>query len=164
MRKLEDDAEFKAFFFREEPRLKRLALLLTGDVEGSADLAQETLLKVFRSWRRIRSDDPGPYARKALVNLFRNQQRRLSIARKHRSDPLGQAPPADAGVVDALRIAQALEVLSPIRRPTIVLRFYEDMAEAEIARVLDRARGTVRSDIHRALEKLRDVLKEEVNG
>jgi RNA polymerase sigma-70 factor (sigma-E family) len=163
MRKPEQDIEFRAFYFREQPRLRQLALLLTGDGELSADLTQEALLKVYRSWRRIHSDDPGPYARKTLVNLFRNQQRHRSVLRKRSVDPLPDAPAADAGLAEAMRVAEALKVLSPIRRATVVLRFYDDMAEAEIARVLDRPEGTVRSDIHRALSKLREVLTEEVS-
>jgi RNA polymerase sigma-70 factor (sigma-E family) len=162
MRKPEHDAAFKAFYFREQPRLKQVALLLTGDPEGAADLTQEALLKVYRSWRRIRSDDPGPYARRTLVNLFRNEQRSLSVRRRRAPTAPEEVPAPDAGVAEALRVAEALSVLSPVRRATIVLRFYDDMAEAEIARLLDRPEGTVRSDIHRSLKQLREVLTEEV--
>jgi hypothetical protein len=56
--------------------------------------------------------------------------------------------------------ALSLMELSPIRRATIVLRFYEDMSEADIARTLDRPLGTVKSDIHRGLAKLRQLLEE----
>ena len=163
MRKPDQDAAFKAFYMREQPRLRQLALLLTGEVERSSDLAQEALLKTYRAWPRIRYEDPGPYARKALVNLFRNEQRRSAVARRHTPAPLGETPSPDAGVAESLRVAEALRVLSPIRRATVLLRFFDDMAEAEIARVLDRPEGTVRSDIHRSLTKLREALTEEVS-
>ena len=163
MKNRERDAAFKAFYMREQPRLRQLALLMTGEAERSSDLAQEALLKTYRAWHRIRNEDPAPYARKTLVNLFRSEQRRFAVARRHSVVPPGDTPAADAGIAESLRVAEALKVLSPIRRATVLLRFYDDMAEAEIARVLDRPEGTVRSDIHRSLAKLRDVLTEEVS-
>ncbi|MGH2755869.1 MAG: RNA polymerase sigma factor [Actinomycetota bacterium] len=68
--------------------------------------------------------------------------------------------PADERLGDRLQVIDALEHLSPIRRATVLLRFYEDMSEQEIARVLDRPLGTVKSDIHRALRQLRPLLED----
>ena len=71
---------------------------------------------------------------------------------------------ADLGgrVDEALRVATALSVLSPIRRAVVLLRFYEDMPEAEIARLLDRPLNTIKSDLRRALERLRPVLDDNI--
>lgn len=156
------DEEFRGFYLVEAPRLRRLALMLTGDPERSADLAQDALLKAYRAWPRIRNEDPGPYVRKILVNLVRNQHRRATLELRKRGAPTLATESHDARVDQALSVAEALSELSPIRRAAILLRFYEDMPEAEIARTLDRPLNTVKSDIRRALEKLRPLLQEGV--
>ena len=160
MRTADRDREFRSFYIGEAPRLERLALMLTGDPERSADLAQDALLKAYRSWGRIRDDDPGPYVRKILVNLVRNQHRRSLLERRKREAPILVAGSHDRQVDEALTIAAALSVLSPVKRAAILLRFYEDMPEADIAQTLDRPLNTVKSDIRRALEKLRPLLQE----
>ena len=154
------DREFKAFYFAEAGRLRRLALLMTGDEEKAADITQEALLKAYRAWNRIKGSDPGPYVRRVLVNLCRNEYRRRALELRKQPEPMGDVASRDPYVDETLRVAEALRVLSPIRKATIVLRFYEDMPEAEIARVLDRPLNTVKSDIRRALERLRPLLDE----
>jgi RNA polymerase sigma factor (sigma-70 family) len=77
------------------------------------------------------------------------------------------APPTDVvdkegRVEEALRVAAALSVLSTIQRAVVLLRFYEDMTQPEIAQVLDRPLNTVKSDLRRALEKLRPMLDDDV--
>lgn len=160
MRTRDRDAEFREFYLFAAPRLRRLALMLTGDVDAAPDLAQEALLKTYVAWARIRRDDPAPYATRTLVNLCRNAHRRRMV--ELRKSP---APPADVldggdGIEDALRVAAALSALTPVRRAVILLRFYEDMTEADIARTLDRPLNTVKSDLRRALDKLRPLLED----
>lgn len=162
MRTRDRDLEFKDFYAHEAPRLRRLAIMLTGDTERASDLAQDTLVKVYVAWSRIRDSDPSPYARRVLVNLCRNAHRRRLLE-------LRKAPPpspdiADYGdrIEDALRVATALSVLSPIRRAVVLLRFYEDMTEPQIAQTLERPLNTVKSDLRRALEKLRPVLDDKI--
>ena len=156
----ERDAEFKGFYRAEAERLRRLALFLTGDRDQAADLAQEALLRTYQSWYRIERDDPGPYARRTLVNLHRNSIRRRIVERRHLRTIREPHEVVDAPIEEAQRIGRALRALSPIRRATVVLRFYEDMTEADIARVLDRPLGTVKSDLHRALKTLRPLLED----
>lgn len=159
MRRADRDEQFGAFYAHEADRLHRLALLLIHDRDRAQDLAQDALLNTYRAWHRIRTD-PGAYARRTLVNLARNSYRRRALEARHRL--AHQAPShvesRSESVIDALWVASALQVLSPLRRATIVLRFYEDMSEQAIADLLDRPLGTVKSDIHRALNKLRPVL------
>jgi RNA polymerase sigma factor (sigma-70 family) len=69
-----------------------------------------------------------------------------------------------ARVDESSRLTTALKELSPMRRAVVVLRFYEDMTEAEIARVLDRPLGTVKSDLHRALKLLRPLLESDLRS
>lgn len=152
--------QFGAFFVAESERLRRLGLLLTGDPERAADLAQEALALTYRHWRRIREQDPGPYARRILVNLVRSQHRRTMLERRHEQKPADPVTGEATRVDEWLRVTDALKTLPPVRRATIVLRFYEDMSEADIARALERPLGTVKSDIHRALAKLRPLLEE----
>jgi RNA polymerase sigma-70 factor (sigma-E family) len=157
------ERQFHAFFNAEGESLRRLGVWLTGDADKGADLAQEAMARTYRHWGRIKNEDPGPYARRTLVNLVRSAHRRNVVERRyletHPRDP-SIAESSSGQVDDFIRIAQALKSLPPIRRAAIVLRFYEDMSEAEIARVLDRPIGTVKSDIHRALAKLRPLLDE----
>ena len=147
----------------EGESLRRLAVFLTGDAEAGADMAQETFARVYRHWGRIKNEDPGPYARRILVNLVRSAHRKRFLERRVReSQPASDGSVASqSGRVDEfLRVSSALKTLSPVRRATIVLRFYEDMSEREIARTLDRPIGTVKSDIHRGLAKLRPLLED----
>lgn len=155
------DSAFERFFEAESERLLRFGFFLTSDWDVAADLAQDTLARVYRHWGRIRGTDPGPYARKTLVNLWRNaRRRRLREGRRSTSGPEVSAGHA-GGVVEALRVAEALQRLSRVQRAAVVLRYYEDRPVAEIARVLGRPEGTVKSDLHRALARLRPLLEEE---
>jgi RNA polymerase sigma-70 factor (sigma-E family) len=153
------DTEFRDFFRAEGENLRRFALYLTGDREEAADLAQEALVRTYRHWRRISNRDPGPYARRIVVNLVRSAHRRRLLERKHEerhpSPPLMTGP---ASIEEWMRVKDALNTLSPVRRAVVVLRFYEDLTEPQIAQMLDRPLGTVKSDLHRALAKLRPLL------
>jgi RNA polymerase sigma-70 factor (sigma-E family) len=158
------DEQFHAFFASEGESLRRLAVFLTGNADKGADLAQEAMARAYRHWGRIKNQDPGPYCRRILVNLVRSDHRRSLLERRHlegRSDPDLVASNEGKRVDDWLRLAPVLRQLPPVRRAVIVLRFFEDMSEAEIAATLDRPLGTVKSDIHRGLAKLRSLLPEE---
>lgn len=140
--------------------MKRLALVLTADPGEADDLAQEALLRAYRSWGRIRAEDPGPYVRRTLINLHRTTLRRRIAERKHLNVAKGEPTSShDHDVEQRVRVAAALRCLSPIRRATVVLRFYDGLTQAEIARILDRPIGTVKSDLHRALRCLRPLLE-----
>lgn len=159
MRARRRELEFRDFFQAEAERLRRFALYLTGDREQAADLVQEALVRMYRHWGRIRNSDPGPYARRIVVNLVRSAHRRSLLEREHEETRRDLAPMMDsASVEEWLRVTEALKTLSPIRRAVVVLRFYEDLTEPQIAQVLDRPVGTVKSDLHRALAKLRPLL------
>jgi RNA polymerase sigma-70 factor (sigma-E family) len=157
------EQRFRAFFTDESERLRRFALFLTGDREEARDLAQEAMARVYRSWARIVDQDPGPYARRTLVNLVRSAHRRNALRIRERQTIADAVHVGHAQQVDEwMRLAQALKTLSPIRRAVVVMRFYEDLPEARIAEILDRPLGTVKSDLHRALAKLRPLLEDEI--
>ena len=159
--KEERDAQFMAFFEAEADRLRRLATFLTADPERGADLAQEALVRTYKHWHKVKEADPGPYARRILVNLVRSAHRRRLVERKHlsvvRDEPIRATRDSD----EWLRLAQALQSLPPMRKAAIVLRFYEDLSEADIASILERPIGTIKSDIHRGLAALRPLLEAE---
>jgi RNA polymerase sigma-70 factor (sigma-E family) len=157
------EEEFQAFFMSEAERIRRLAVFLTGDADRGADLAQEALVRTYRHWGRIKNHDPGPYCRRILVNLVRSAHRRSLLERRHieaRPPGEGVVGGPDRHVDDWLRLAPALKQLPPLRRAVIVMRFYEDMTEAQIAHALNRPLGTIKSDIHRGLAKLKALLGE----
>jgi RNA polymerase sigma-70 factor (sigma-E family) len=162
MRTRERDAEFRDFYMHEAPRLRRLAVMLTGDLDRASDLTQDALVKTYVAWSRIRGDDPAPYAKRTLVNLCRNAHRRRMVELRKAPDPVRDVVDRTGNVEEAMRVAAALSVLSPIRRAVVLLRFYDDMKEADIARTLDRPLNTVKSDLKRALEKLRPMLDDDV--
>ncbi len=158
----EREAEFKDFYFTEAARLKRLAVLMTGDPDRAEDLTHDALLRTYKAWNRIKNEDPGPYVRQALVNGCRNHLRRRALEIRKAPDPMGDAPDASPSLVEAMRVSAALSILPPVRRAAIILRFYEDLPEAQIAQMLDRPINTIKSDIRRALEQLRPVLDESI--
>lgn len=158
MRTQERDAEFRDFYSAHVGRLRRLALMMVGDASRADDLAHDALLRCYVSWHRIRGDDPAPYVTRTLVNLCRNAQRRRSVEIRKTPRPPADVVDRSDRVDEALRVAAALSVLSPIRRAVVLLRFYDDLPESEIAAILDRPLNTIKSDLRRALEKLRPVL------
>lgn len=127
--------------------LSRIAYLLTGDRHLAEDLVQETLLGVVGRWRRISADgDPDAYVRRALyhqhVSFWRRGRRRPSLV----YEPADRSiPDPTAKVADGLTLRQ----LAPGQRAVLVLRFYEDRTEEEVAELLGCRVGTVKGHIRR---------------
>jgi RNA polymerase sigma-70 factor (sigma-E family) len=142
------------------PALYRYAYLLTGQSADAEDLAQQTLLKAYRAWSRvIASQSPTAYLRRTLTNTFLSQRR----PKKRRLEVLTPAPPEDAhapagGPEDRMLLWPHVASLAPRQRAVIVLRYYEDLSEQEIAEVLGCSRGTVKSSAHDGLKTLRRAL------
>jgi RNA polymerase sigma-70 factor (sigma-E family) len=157
------ESEFESFVEAEGESLRRFAVFLTGDPDEGADLAQEALARAYRHWGRIKSGEPGPYVRGILVNLVRSAHRRSLVRRRHEKAHVPElVVAAESGRVnDWIVMREALQRLRPVVRASIVLRFYEDMPLEEIARVLDRPLGTVKSDLHRGMAQLRRYLTAE---
>ena len=154
------DAEFKMFYDSEGRRVRELAMFLVGDRDLAADLAQETFLRAYRAWGRIHNRDPGPYVRRTLVNLCKNVYRKRSTERKQWAPPPSGLPSQAPNVHEAMRVMTALRELPPLRRAAVVLRYYEDMSDHQIAVLLNRPLGTVKSDIRRSLKQLKPLLEE----
>lgn len=137
--------------------LYRYAYLLAGNHADAEDIAQQTLIKAHRSWSRVTgSDSPAAYLRRMLTNTYlsakRPQGRRLEL--------LTDAPPehslaATGGPEERMALWPHVKLLPPRQRAVIVLRYYEDLTEQEIAETLGCSRGNVKSTAHRALKALR---------
>jgi RNA polymerase sigma-70 factor (sigma-E family) len=151
------DAEFGAFVGGNYARLLHIADLLVGDRGRAEDLLQTVLVRTYLRWSKVRLDNPLSYVRTALANARTDSWRRGSF----REQPVGEAPESGfaadhAGqVVGRDAVMRALAELTSRERTVVVLRFYEDLSEADIARTLGIAAGTVKSTCARALAKLR---------
>ncbi|GAA1972717.1 SigE family RNA polymerase sigma factor [Catenulispora subtropica] len=151
------DAEFQAFMAARWPGLVRTAFLLTGDQFLAEDVAQTALTKVYASWRRVRrADDVDAYVRRVLVNTNagRFRKRRVPehlVAAPH--DARGYEP--HEGIAQRSALMTALGTLPARQRAVVVLRYWEDLSEREVAAVLGCSQGTVKSQAARALAKLR---------
>lgn len=160
----DDEAAFAEFVTREWSRLVRVAHLLTGDPGRAEDLVQQTLVKVHRHWRKVhREGSPYAYTRAALVNESTSWWRRKRVP-----ESLGDIParadrdPRDAyaGVDNRDALIGALRSLPPRMRAIVVLRYYDDLSEAETAAALGISVGSVKSQTSRGLERMRAVLGE----
>ena len=143
------------------PSLYRCAYLLAGNHADAEDLAQQTLLKAYQSWDRVtRSTSPEAYVRRILTNTFLSARR----PKKRRLELLTEQPgeyepaPAPRGPEDRMLLWPHVKSLPPSQRAVIVLRYYEDLSEQEIAETLGCSRGSVKSTAHHALKSLRAAL------
>ena len=160
--------EFDRFVTETADRLLRSAYLIAWDFAEAEDLVQECLFRVARRWSKVRKmEHPAAYARTVLVHLALDEGTR----RTRRRDELGHSPagpvvdPEDRGAerlfgrVEAnTDLLQALGELPPRQRVALVLRYFEDLSEAEVADAMGCSVGTVKSTTSRALERLREVV------
>lgn len=143
-------ASFDDLYVAEYGAMVRLAFLLVGP--GTAEeVVQDGFARVYERWDSL--DRPGAYLRTCVVNGCRQALRRRRLQWRH---PYPAAAAAELGADDLL---DALEHLSPARRAAIVLRYYGDLSEAEIAATLGVRPGTVKSMVHRGLRQLREVIE-----
>jgi RNA polymerase sigma-70 factor (sigma-E family) len=156
-----DGQDFESWLAARAGSLQRTAHLLTGDVHSGQDLLQTTLAKLFRGWDRIRRvDNVDAYARKALVNEYRSSWRRPVRRLEQVVETVPDRPAPESPAYDDTREAVWRFVCSlpPRQRTVVVLRFYEQLTEAEIADVMGISVGTVKSQSSRAIASLRALL------
>jgi len=155
------EEEFREYVRTRGPALLRAAHQLTGHPLDAEDLLQNALTKTYLAWQRI--EDRGAldgYVRRAMVNINISQWRRRKLE-EYPSDELPEVTvshePVACGEVHE-QLERALEELPERMRAAIVLRYYEDMTEPEIARTLGISVGTVKSTVSRGMAKLRAAL------
>lgn len=153
------EAEFTEFMHARWPRLVRLGYGLTGDMGLAEDLAQTALAKAFASWPRVRrAGDPDAYVRRIMVNANSSRFRKRRVREQSMALPLDTLPhPADATRQhdDRSALMAALLSLPQGQRSVVVLRYWMDMTETEVAATLGCSVGNVKSQASRALAKLR---------
>ena len=151
------ETDFQAFVAARSTVLFRGAFVLTGNREAAEDLVQETLERACRKWRVIAAKDaPDAYVRRIMVNLANDRWRRFRRT-VPQADGAEQATPGDEyGQVDSRdQLVRALQQLPMRMRTVVVLRYFHDLSDTEIAADLDISPSTVRSQLARGIEKLR---------
>jgi RNA polymerase sigma-70 factor (sigma-E family) len=154
------DAEFTDFVADHGARLLRTACLVTGDTHLGEDLLQTALAKTYGSWGKVRdADHPVAYVRRLMINAHLSWLRRLTNTER----PLERFPDAGTGDhqsahADTDEMRRALLRLSPRVRTAVVLRYFDDLSEAETAHVMGCSRSTVNNHVTRGLAALRGLL------
>ena len=153
------EESFSSYVRARVAALSRIAYLLTGDVHLAEDLVQQCLVQVATHWQRIAgSGDPEPYVRKVLyrqhISWWR-RRRRDAVPSSHLPEQV--MPDSTAMVAAALAVRAALAKLAPKQRAVLVLRFYEDLSEAQTAEVLGCSVNTVKSQTRDALARMRAI-------
>lgn len=144
-------AEIEDLYRSHRQSMVRLARLLTGSPAVAEELVQEAFIKFARSAGK--KDEPAAYLRVIVVNLCRSQQRRNLIERR-----LAPKAPVLSGTAEIDETWDVIRKLPFRQRAVLMLRYYEDLPEADIARLVDCRPGTVKSALHRGLAPLRKEL------
>jgi RNA polymerase sigma-70 factor (sigma-E family) len=157
------DADFAAYMAARQASLLRTAYLLTGDRHTAEDLVQTAFAKLYLSWDRVqRRELVDGYVRRILVNEHNSLWRRPWKRNEHSTDTLPDRAFVDVhhdGVNEALW--EFMQTLPRKQRAVVVLRYYEDLSEAETAQVLGISVGTVKSQASRALAALRSRVQDD---
>lgn len=142
--------------------LVRTAALLVGDVTTAEDVVQDSFIAIHRAWWRLRDTTSAlPYLRRAVINKSRSVLRHRAVADRHPPTAPPELPSAEDSALAAVQRSSVLAALTalPVRqREVVVLRYYADLSEAQIAAALGISRGAVKSHTARAKDCLRAVL------
>jgi RNA polymerase sigma-70 factor (sigma-E family) len=148
--------------------LVRLAVLLVRDVPTAEDVVQDSFVALHDGWQRLRDSKSAPaYLRSAVLNRSRSVLRHRAVADKHLPTPSPDMPSAEHGVlvlVERSAVVAALRKLPGRQREAVVLRYYADCSEAEIAAAMGISRGAVKSHTARGMAALRAELEQQDRG
>jgi RNA polymerase sigma-70 factor (sigma-E family) len=157
------DTAFIDFVRRRGDHHLRTAVLLTGDWHAAEDLMQSCLAKLYRVWHRLDTgSEPDAYLRRILINTHRTWWRtrwRREIPRADLPDLPAPGDMDDAGAAQDVR--SALAKLPKRQRTALVLRFFDDLSEAEVAELMGCSVGTVKTHTHRGLQAMRRLIPPE---
>ncbi|NYJ02310.1 RNA polymerase sigma-70 factor (sigma-E family) [Nocardioides thalensis] len=156
---MDPEQQFTDLFAALWPRLYRTAYGVAGDRGAAEDAVQSAMAKAYASWWRIRkADNPEAYVRRMVINEVIGARRsgwRLRERPREIVEHADALPSPETGVADRDAVWTAVLALPVRQRAVIVLRYYEDLSEAEIADALGCSRGTVKSQASAALRNLR---------
>ncbi|WP_144124321.1 SigE family RNA polymerase sigma factor [Catellatospora sichuanensis] len=153
------EREFREYVALRQGTLYRVAYLLTGHHQDAEDLLQVALTKLALHWPRVhRSGSPDGYLRKILyrqhISIWRVSRNRREQTMELMPEVRAVEDPAGETVLK-LALSRVLGELTRKQRAVVVLRYYEDLPEAEVAALMGTSVGTVRSQVHRTLTRLR---------
>ncbi|HEX5494047.1 MAG TPA: SigE family RNA polymerase sigma factor [Mycobacteriales bacterium] len=161
---LDADQALTALYTAHYRKLVRIAALLLDDIGVSEEVVQDAYVKMHGAWNRIRDPQAAEaYLRTTVANLARSRMRRRLVAQKHAPKPMPDAPSAEHGAMESLerdRVVAALGTLPARQRECLVLRYYADMSEAQIAETMRISPGAVKSHASRGMAALRARLEE----
>jgi RNA polymerase sigma-70 factor (sigma-E family) len=144
--------------------LVRLAALLLRDHAVAEEAVQDAFVSLHRRWRRLRDTrNAAAYLRTSVVHNTRSIQRRRAVAARHPDDVLLDASSAESGAIRAVSsraVVDALQLLPRRQREALVLRYYADLSEAEIADTMKISKGAVKSHTSRGMAALRANLEQ----
>jgi len=143
---------FDELYRREYEPMLRVAFLLVDSNQLAEEAVHDAFAKVYERWKRL--DRPGAYLRTCVVNRCRDLQRRRRVERER-----APAPREASAELQADEVVDALAELPARQRAALVLRYYQDLSEADIAEALGVRPGTVKSLLSRGLERLREVIE-----
>jgi RNA polymerase sigma-70 factor (ECF subfamily) len=157
-----DSAGFERFHDAEYRGLLRLGYVLTGSAGTAEELVQETMLRTYRHWRKVREyDQPGAWARRVLVNLATSRGRRLAAETRAMVRLRGNRPPEPAAREDATALWAELRKLPARQQQCLALHYVDDLTVAQIAALLECPEGTVKALMHRGRATLARALGDE---
>jgi RNA polymerase sigma-70 factor (sigma-E family) len=145
------EAAFTEFYLARRSALRRTAYLVVRDWHIAEDLTQQSMVKLYAAWPRVRAETVDAYARRTVVNEC------LSYLRRAREVPVEHLPDRTTTGADQhpLDLGSALDLLPPRQRAIIALRFLDDLPVTEVASALSITDGTVKSQTSKALATLR---------
>jgi RNA polymerase sigma-70 factor (sigma-E family) len=148
------DEDFAAYVRSRQQRLLRAAYLVCGDRQTAEDLLQQAFVKLALRWDRIRDEYPDAFVRRVLyrdaVSAWRSTRRETLV-----HVPEGARPGEETSVETRVDLERALRLLPPRQLAVLVLRYFEDRSETETAEILGIAVGTVKSQAHDGLARIR---------
>ena len=156
------DIDLDALFREHATPLLRLAVVLTGDRPLAEELVQEAFVRLHRSGSIPLAGTERAYLRRTVINLSHGHHRHLRVVRRQPAPTVGSSPAAEVDDVrrDGQRqVAAAVRTLPPRQRDCIVLRFYADLSDADIADTLGISAGSEKTHLHRARAALADRLE-----
>lgn len=156
-----DSTSFAAVYNEHHRDMLRLAWLLTGNEHTAEDVVADAFANVYRPWQQGRIDDIGGYLRTAVVNRVNSGFRRLGLERREasrrRAERVQDSPEQHAA--DRDQVWQALRQLPLGQRTAIVLRYWDDLTEAQAAKVMGVSVGTVKSQTAKGLSRIQHLLE-----
>ena len=158
-----ETSDYPSFYVATWSRLVRTTYAICGDRQLAEDAAQTAFAHAYASWARVqRADDSMAYVRRIAVNAALKQQQKAYRRRESVMDVLPEraAAAGEDELVNHDEVWRALQGLPPRQRAVVVLRYYEDLSEQQIADVLRCRPGTVKSQASAALARLRTLLQE----